>query len=214
MAMYHMAMPPHLGGSHPPAMHSPLFPTPLLPPHMGHTYPMQSFPPSHISQQSHTNSNEGVPMVSGNSGNVSMISHPSIMLSQHSPMILPQQASVYINPYLGMSSPPPPQIPSAHSHPPSHPHIHSMGYVPPGILSVAPSQQQSVQPQRLQQGTLGSVPGPPALLSVDDELREEMTTLHLGYIETEDSPRKMEQREKLEGMIYHFCSLQYFRSLN
>lgn len=41
------------------------------------------------------------------------------------------------------------------------------------------------------------------VMSVDEELMEEMNTLHLGYIETEDSPHKLEQREKLES---EFCA--------
>ena len=93
-------------------------------------------------------------------------------------------------------SPPPnnPQVAAGHSH------IHSLGgYVSSptsGVLSMAPSRQPLMQ--RLGMGLNIAPPAP--ILTVGEELREEMTTLHLGYIETEDSPRKMEQREKLEGM--------------
>lgn len=207
MTMYHMAMPPHMGGPHPPTVHSPLFPSPILPPPMAHNYAMHTFPQTHIihpphsAQQPHTAhstsaaaavaaANISVPIGSGNSA---MLTHPSPMLSQPSP-IYPSQTSVYVNPYLN----PPLAHSHTHSHPP-HQHPSSMGYGMPTPMQGGPPPPGMLPPQQPSNQAVSSAISTGPVMSVDEELMEEMNTLHLGYIETEDSPHKLEQREKLES---------------
>ncbi|XP_068217516.1 protein tamozhennic [Palaemon carinicauda] len=211
MTMYHMALPPHLGGPHPPTVHSPLFSSPILPPAMAHNYGMHAFPPTHMPHPSHSShqSHSAHQNLSGHSGgasatgtsgpvgsgNSAMLTHPSPMLSQPSPMY-PAQTSVYVNPYL--SSPIPHALAHTHSHPP-HQHPSNMGYgMPPGMM---PPQQPSGQGV----GAGGLSSGP--VMSVDEELMDEMNTLHLGYIETEDNTSKMEQRVKLERVIMDYLAI-------
>lgn len=222
MTMYHMAMPPHMGGPHPPTVHSPLFSSPILPPPMPHNYAMHAFPQTHIphpphsghqphsthqSHPGHSTSAAAAAVAAATSvslpigsGNSAMLTHPSPMLSQPSP-VYPPQSSVYVNPYLS------PQLPHTHTH--SHPpHQHPSNVVygvpsgmpggpPPGILPSQQSSSQTASP---------ALPSGP-VMSVDEELMEEMTTLHLGYIETEDSPHKLEQREKLERVIMEYLAI-------
>ncbi|XP_076069440.1 PUB and ZnF_RBZ domain-containing protein tamozhennic isoform X2 [Oratosquilla oratoria] len=214
MTMYHMTMPPHVGSPHPPTVHSSLFQPPILPPPMGHTYPLHSFPPTPHPPH-HPNpppSSSIVPsnlsMISG--GNSALLSHPTPMLSQPSPLFQPP-TSVYVNPYHN----PPMAHSHAHAHPhphpshphPSHPNPAGIGYGPPA-LPVGPAQgvgasgptHGNVPPR------MGSNQGP-VVLSVDEELLEEMHTLHLGYLETDDSPQKLEQREKLERVIMEYLAI-------
>lgn len=225
MTMYHMAMPPHMGGPHPPPVHSPLFPSPILPPPMPHSYAVHSFPQTHVphpspsahsahsshsSHQTHLTHSAAAAVgaasvsIAVGSGNSALLTHPSPMLSQPSP-IYPPQTSVYVNPYL------PSQLPHSHAHShPQHQHQHqhpsNMGYgmppamgggLPPGIMPPQQSNSQAAAP------SLSSGP----VMSVDEELLEEMNTLHLGYIETEDSPHKLEQREKLERAIMEYLAI-------
>lgn len=215
MTMYHMAMPPHMGGPHPPTVHSPLFPSPILPPPMAHNYAMHTFPQTHIihpphsAQQPHTAhstsaaaavaaANISVPIGSGNSA---MLTHPSPMLSQPSP-IYPSQTSVYVNPYLN----PPLAHSHTHSHPP-HQHPSSMGYGMPTPMQGGPPPPGMLPPQQPSNQAVSSAISTGPVMSVDEELMEEMNTLHLGYIETEDSPHKLEQREKLERVIMEYLAI-------
>lgn len=221
MTMYHMAMPPHMGGPHPPTVHSPLFPSPILPPPMPHSYAMHAFPTSHLAatvpashpphhhqqqQQQHHSSvaaaaagaaNVSLPVGTGNSA---MLTHPSPMLSQPSPVYAPQ-TSVYVNPYLA------PTLPHPHAHPhPPHQHPPPMVYAMPTGVGVGPP--PGLLPPQQSGGQVPAPPPPPGpIMSVDEELMEEMTTLHLGYIETEDSPHKLEQREKLERVIMEYLAI-------
>ncbi|KAK4311512.1 hypothetical protein Pmani_016980 [Petrolisthes manimaculis] len=217
--MYHMAMPPHMGGPHPPTVHSPLFPSPILPPPMPHSYAMHAFPTSHLAaavptshspqqqhqQQQHSSvaaaaagaANVTLPVGTGNSA---MLTHPSPMLSQPSP-VYPSQTSVYVNPYLG------PTLPHTHAHPhPPHQHPPQLVYGMPTGVGVGPP-PGLLPPQQSSGQTSGPPPPPGPVMSVDEELMEEMSTLHLGYIETEDSPHKLEQREKLERVIMEYLAI-------
>ncbi|KAK8721972.1 hypothetical protein OTU49_012403, partial [Cherax quadricarinatus] len=200
MTMYHMALPPHMGGPHPPTVHSSLFPSAILPPPMPHNYAIHTFPHStHQTHSAHTTSlaaaaaaaNVSLPIGSGNSA---LLTHPSPMLSQPSPVYAPP-TSIYVNPYLATP------LPHTHTHP-THQHPSTMVYgmpggPPPGMMPPQQSGGQTAAPPLLS--------GP--VLSVDEELMEEMNTLHLGYIETEDSPHKLEQREKLERVIMEYLAI-------
>ncbi|KAK7068835.1 hypothetical protein SK128_026562, partial [Halocaridina rubra] len=212
MTMYHMALPPHMGGPHPPTVHSPLFSAPILPPPMAHNYGMHAFPPTHLPHPSHSShqphaahqamsshsvivSASGTPGPVG-TGNSAMLSHPSPMLSQPSP-IYPPQTSVYVNPYLSSQLTHGLAHTHSHAHPP-HQHPTTMGYgIPPGIAASLPGIMPQQQTSGQGVGNSGGITSG-QVMSVNEELMEEMTTLHLGYIETEDSPQKMNQREKLE----------------
>ncbi|XP_064112380.1 uncharacterized protein LOC135219497 isoform X2 [Macrobrachium nipponense] len=217
MTMYHMALPPHMGGPHPPTVHSPLFSSPILPPTMAHNYGMHAFPPTHLphpphsTHQSHAahqnlSGHSGAATAAGTSGpvgsgNSAMLTHPSPMLSQPSP-IYPTQTSVYVNPYLS------PQIPIAHAHThshPSHQHPSSIGYGMPTGMGGPPGMMPPQQPSGQGVGAGGLSSGP--VMSVDEELMDEMNTLHLGYIETEDNTSKMEQRVKLERVIMDYLAI-------
>ncbi|KAG7162665.1 tamozhennic-like, partial [Homarus americanus] len=134
------------------------------------------------------------------SGNSAMLTHPSPMLSQPSP-VYPPQTSIYVNPYLG------PQLPHthAHSHPP-HQHPSSIVYgMPSGMPGGPPPGMLPPQQSGGQTAAAAMISGP--VMSMDEELMEEMNTLHLGYIETEDSPHKLEQREKLERVIMEYLAI-------
>jgi len=232
--MYHRAMAPHLGGTHPPNVHPQHFPSPMYPPAIGHNYAVHSFaaaPPHlahqhhqlhqahqghqpHLHHQTHQNhqphqshtSPTSVNQTIG-STNSSMLTNPAPMLTQPSPMYSPQ------NPYpMGpYSSVPMPHIQSqqstshTHNHPHSHTHPGSLGYGHPSSLSsnmplnLHPAQQNATGP------SIGQNTGP--VTSVDEDLLDEMNVLHLGYIETEDSPKKVEQRVKLESVINEYLSI-------
>lgn len=215
-----MAMPPHMGGPHPPPVHSPLaFPSPILPPSMSHSYAVHSFPQAHVphpspsahsshaSHQSHPSHSTAAAVAAASvsiavgSGNSALLTHPSPMLSQPSPIYNPQ-TSVYVNPYL------PPQLSHAHAHShPQHQHPSSMGYgIPPPPMAGGPPPGILPPPQSSSQAAAPPLPSGP-VMSVDEELLEEMNTLHLGYIETEDSPHKLEQREKLERVIMEYLAI-------
>lgn len=92
-----------------------------------------------------------------------------------------------------------------HSHPHSHNHPGTLGYGHPTSMStnmplnLHPAQQNNIGP------SIGQNTGP--VTSVDEDLLEEMNVLHLGYVETEDSPKKVEQRVKLENVINEYLSI-------
>ncbi|CAL4155936.1 unnamed protein product, partial [Meganyctiphanes norvegica] len=233
MVMYHRAMAPHLGGTHPPNVHPQHFPSPMYPPAIGHNYAVHSFAAAphlahqhhqlhqahqshqphlhhqthqnHQSHQSHT-SPTSVNQTIGSS-NSSMLTNPAPMLTQPSPMYSPQ------NPYPMGPYPSVPMghmqsqqpTPHTHNHPHSHTHPGSIGFGHPSSMSanmplnLHPAQQNTVGP------SIGQNTGP--VTSVEEDLLEEMNVLHLGYIETEDSPKKVEQRVKLENVINEYLSI-------
>ncbi|KAB7496270.1 Protein tamozhennic [Armadillidium nasatum] len=185
-----MAMPPQYGGAHPP----PIFPGPLLPPV---NQPVHTFA---------TQSNGGVSAAEVSSA----ISNHSPMVSQGSSFYHQHQPSVYINPYL-VSNPQSPiqmNMMSPHGmHNIPHSHSHNIGYSsgPAGSNSIMHGNHSSRQIMQNQPQHYSSSRRQP--LSVDEELLEEMNTLLLGYLETEDSPHKMEQREKLESVILEYLAI-------
>lgn len=188
--MYHMTMPPQFGGGHPPPMHSSLFPAPLLPP-VNHNHSVHPFPPH--STGTTTTAEAPAPVML----------HSSPIASQSTSFYSSHQPSVYISPYLSGHPQSPIQptnvIPHHGLHNTSHPHSHNLGYTLGNsgmpLAHINHSDRQIIQDQVLNFANNRRQP-----LSVDEELLQEMSTLHLGYLETEDSPHKMEQREKLEGI--------------
>ena len=138
----------------------------------------------------------GPPLVSGNSA---MLSHPSPMLSQPGPLYPHSQPSVYVNPYMNaahtMGATPVPAYPMPIQ---SHPS--------PGVIPSASESRTTLGAGNSIGGLMTGSRAMASVRTVDQEMLDEIHTLHLGYIETEDSPHKLEQREKLESKFdYRLC---------
>ena len=176
--MYHTAIPPSHFGNGSNSAHPTMFPGPLLPPGS----------PNHGLQQYNQEKSQ-LPIINSQQRHGLSMSNQVIPSSNS----YQQHPSTYANPYFQHH-----QV-TATVHGTmniNHNNCYSMQPPPPRNLAIAPSANHQARPPDLQfnQGCRQGY-------TLDETLMDEITTSHLGYLETEDSPHKMEQREKLESKI-------------